>query len=82
MMRKFILVLFISNAVNYANGQIRYDNGGLHDGSGNGIGEYAIQGNSWSKRFITYYFQNTTNDFNQVAARESVRSAMRTWEAV
>jgi hypothetical protein len=47
-MRKFILVLFISNAVNYANGQIRYDNGGLHDGSGNGIGEYSIQGNSFA----------------------------------
>jgi len=59
--------------------QIRYDNGGLL-GSNSTMGEYEVQGNKWNHKFITYFFQNTTNDINSSAAKQAVRNAMMTWQ--
>ena len=69
------LIILVSNA----DAQIRYDNGGIQ-GSG-AISEYTIQGNQWNSRIITYFFQSTTFDFYQIAARQSVREAFNTWQA-
>lgn len=73
-----LVIALISNL--YLTAQIKYDNGGIIE-NGNSIGEFSIQGNSWNNRFITYFFQNTTNDIiPQETAREQIRIAFRTWQ--
>lgn len=77
-MKKIITTICLISIFYTGFTQIRYDNGGITD---NGtIGEYTIQGNQWNNRIITYFFQNTTFDFDQIAARASVRAAFNTWQ--
>lgn len=79
-MKKHLLLIAVLISNIYLSAQVKYDNGGIRD-NGNSIGEFSTQGNSWNNRFITYFFQNTTNDIvPQETAREQVRIAFRTWQ--
>lgn len=63
-----------------ASSQIRYDDGGLV-ASGASRSEFFVQGNSWTNRIIRYFFQNTTSDLTQNAARQQVIDAFGVWQA-
>ncbi|MBY0478081.1 MAG: hypothetical protein K2Q24_10575 [Chitinophagaceae bacterium] len=79
-MKKILLALICILLLQSSYSQIRYDNGGIRDGNTQ-IGEFVIQGNSWNQRFVTYFFQNTTNDIvPQAIAREAIRQAFATWQ--
>jgi hypothetical protein len=61
-MKKIILILTCLFVIHNSYSQIKYDNGGIRDNS-SPIGEFVVQGNSWTNsRFITYFFQSMTND--------------------
>jgi predicted Zn-dependent protease len=81
-MKKILLILtcFFITTISFS--QIKYDNGGIRDNSSS-IGEFVVQGNSWTNtRFITYFFQNTTNDIiPQANARAAVKQAFASWQA-
>ncbi len=74
----FIITLIIASLKSYS--QIRFDNGGIVVNSTT-ISEFSVQGNSWNNRFITYFFQNLTNDIVPANnARLAVRNAFNTWQ--
>lgn len=81
-MKKLLLIFVCFLIAKSSFSQIKYDNGGIRDNSSQ-IGEFVVQGNSWTNtRFITYFFQNTTNDIvPQVNARAAVRQAFVSWQA-
>lgn len=82
MMKKILIILTSILLIQSTYAQIKYDNGGIKDNSTQ-IGEFVVQGNKWTNsRFITYFFQNTTNDIiPQANARAAVRQAFATWQA-
>ena len=82
MMKKILLILTFFLILKSSFSQIRYDDGGIRDNSTQ-IGEFVVQGNSWTNtRFITYFFQNTTNDIiPQANARAAVKRAFASWQA-
>ncbi|WP_318350275.1 matrixin family metalloprotease [Aquipluma nitroreducens] len=41
--------------------------------------DYAIQGNSWNHRILTYWFSNGTTDITGTEERTAIRTAMELW---
>lgn len=79
-----IIVSIMANAIfcNSIYSQIRYDNGGILIESSSSS-EYTIHGNKWNKQFVTYFFDNITNDItHSESAKESIRTAFKTWQNI
>lgn len=68
-------ILVDDASVEAAGRQLRYDD--LPDG-----GEFAISGRRWTKRNLTYYFQNGTNDISSTQEKNALRSAFALWAGV
>ena len=74
----FLTLLFLSTSV-YT--QILIDDGPIIINKKTSIApDYAIQGNSWNHRILTYWFSNGTADIAGTGERTAVQTAMELWQ--
>lgn len=75
-----LVMIFLMNIIGY--GQIRHPYGNdfiLENADGS---RWEAQGNDWDCRYVTFSFENGTNDIAGNAEHDAVRRAFNSWSQV